>query len=60
MIFTLVARFMAIKPLTADRYGVTAVEYGIIAAFLCLSLLGIFSRFGTVLTGMFNSVSHGL
>ena len=43
-----------------DRRGVTAVEYGIVAAFLCLSLLGIFTRFASVLTAMFSGVSSGI
>ena len=44
----------------ADRHGVTAVEYGIVAAFLCLSLLGIFTRFAAVLTTMFSGASSGI
>ncbi len=47
-------------PLRRDGRGVTALEYGIVAAFLCLVLLGIFSRFGTVITAMFNTASSGI
>ena len=46
--------------LLRDRCGVTAVEYGIVAAFLCLALLGIFRSFGTVLTAMFTGASSGI
>ncbi len=46
--------------LHGDREGVTALEYGIVAAFLCLSLLGIFHAFGSVLTTMFNGVDTSL
>jgi Flp pilus assembly pilin Flp len=46
--------------LHGDREGVTALEYGIVAAFLCLSLLGIFHAFGSVLTAMFTGVDSGL
>ncbi len=46
--------------LRADLRGVTAVEYGIVAAFLCLSLLGIFSRFGSVLSSMFSTATNGI
>ncbi len=46
--------------LLRDRHGVTAVEYGIVAAFLCLSLLGIFTRFAAVLTTMFTGASSGI
>jgi Flp pilus assembly pilin Flp len=44
----------------AERRAVTAVEYGIVAAFLCLSLLGIFRTFGSVLVTMFSGVSNAL
>ena len=43
-----------------DRRGVTAVEYGIVAAFLCLALVSIFKSFGTTLTALFTRVSTGL
>lgn len=46
--------------LPEDRSGITAVEYGIVAAFLCLSLLGIFTSFGGALTGMFNRAATGI
>ncbi len=46
--------------LAADRRGVTALEYGIVATFLCLSLLGIFSRFGSVLLTMFSGVTTSI
>ena len=43
-----------------DRRGVTAVEYGIVAAFLCLSLLAVFAKFGNVLSTMFSKVSTSI
>ena len=43
-----------------DRRGVTAVEYGIVAAFLCLALLSIFRSFGSSLTTLFDRVATGL
>ncbi len=46
--------------LQGERRAVTALEYGIVAAFLCLSLLGIFHAFGSVLTTMFNGVDNSL
>ena len=46
--------------LVGDQRGVTAVEYGIVAAFLCLGLLGMFRGFGTTLTNLFTGVSNGL
>ena len=47
-------------PLRRDLRGITAVEYGIVAAFLCLSLLAIFSRFGAVITSMFSTTVSGI
>ncbi len=49
-----------IARLLRDRCGVTAVEYGIVAAFLCLALLGIFRSFGTVLSALFTGASSGI
>ncbi len=46
--------------LRGDLRGITAVEYGIVAAFLCLSLLAIFSQFGNVLTSMFSRAANGI
>jgi len=43
-----------------DRRAVTALEYGIVAAFLCLALLGIFRGFGSTLTAMFSNVTTSL
>jgi Flp pilus assembly pilin Flp len=43
-----------------DRRAVTALEYGIVAAFLCLVLLGIFGAFGNTLTSLFNGVTTSL
>ncbi len=53
---------MVISPglLRRDLRGITAVEYGIVAAFLCLSLLAIFSKFGGVLTSMFSTATSGI
>ena len=46
--------------LSGDTAAITAVEYGIVAAFLCLSLLGIFTRFGTVITALFSTATSGI
>ena len=46
--------------LRSDLRGITAVEYGIVAAFLCLSLLAIFTKFGGVLTSMFTTATNGI
>lgn len=46
--------------LARDPRAVTAVEYGIVAAFLCLALLGIFTSFGAAVTAMFTRASNGI
>ncbi len=48
------------RPLRTDTAGITAVEYGIVAAFLCLSLLAIFSSFGTAISGLFSKAASGI
>jgi pilus assembly protein Flp/PilA len=53
---------LIVKALTfkADRDGVTALEYGIIASILGLVLVGIFQRFGTTLSTLFTSVGTSI
>jgi Flp pilus assembly pilin Flp len=46
--------------LLADRAAVTALEYGIIAAFFAVLLVGIFGNFGKTLVTMFNGVTTSL
>lgn len=53
----MVIRFSRLRD---DLRGVTALEYGIVAAFLCLSLLAVFSKFGGVLTSMFSATANGI
>jgi pilus assembly protein Flp/PilA len=53
---------LIVKALTlkADRDGVTALEYGIIASILGLVLVGIFTSFGKTLTTLFSSVATSI
>lgn len=53
---------LIVKALTlkADRDGVTALEYGIIASILGLVLVGIFTSFGKTLSTLFSSVSTSI
>jgi pilus assembly protein Flp/PilA len=53
----LIVKALAFK---ADRDGVTALEYGIIASILGLVLVGIFQKFGTTLSTLFSSVSTSI
>ncbi len=53
---------LIVKALTfkADRDGVTALEYGIIASILGLVLVGIFTQFGAKLTTLFSTVGTSI
>ncbi len=46
--------------LVADRVAVTALEYGIIAAFFAVLLVGIFGNFGKTLVTMFSGVTNSI
>ena len=43
-----------------DKRGVTAIEYGLIAALIAVAIIGILSAVGTSLTGVFTSVNAQL
>jgi len=43
-----------------DRIAVTTLEYGIIAAFFAVLLVGIFGNFGKTLVTMFSGVTTSL
>jgi pilus assembly protein Flp/PilA len=42
-----------------DRAGATAIEYGLIAAFVALIIISTIAAMGTQLVGMFNAVGAG-
>jgi len=44
----------------ADTSGVTAIEYGLIAALIAVVIIGAVSTVGTSLSGTFGSVSNSL
>jgi len=46
--------------LRADRRGITALEYGIIAGWLAFVIVVAFANLGTALTGIFSSVGSKL
>ena len=41
---------MTLKTLTNDRRGIAAIEYALIAALMCVILIGVFPLLGTALT----------
>ncbi len=43
-----------------DKRGVTAIEYGLIAALIAVAIIGILSAVGTRLQGVFGSVNTQL
>ena len=49
-----------INKLARDRKGATAIEYGLIAAFIALALVGVLPSVRTALTGTFTSIAGGL
>lgn len=51
---TIVSRFMK------DESGVTAIEYGLIAALVAVGIIAALNALGTSLTGIFGSVSDEL
>jgi pilus assembly protein Flp/PilA len=44
----------------AEESGVTAIEYGLIAALIAVVIIGAVSTLGTSLSGVFSSVSSSL
>ena len=50
----LVSRFVS------DESGVTAIEYGLIAALIAVVIIGAVSTVGSKLSGTFNSVASSL
>ena len=49
-----------VKALGGDRSGATAIEYGLIAAFIALALTASLPSIRKNLTGVFNSVDSEL
>jgi pilus assembly protein Flp/PilA len=44
----------------ADESGVTAIEYGVMAALICVVIIGAVSSLGTHIKSTFNSVAASL
>ena len=49
-----------IKRFLKDEEGVTAIEYGLIAALIAVAIIGTVMAVGTALQGTFTSVESGL
>jgi pilus assembly protein Flp/PilA len=48
------------KNFFSDESGATAIEYGLIAAFIFLAIILVVTRVGTALSGTFTKVSANL
>lgn len=46
--------------LVADDSGVTAIEYGLIAALIAVVIIGVVATVGTSLSGTFSTVASSL
>ena len=49
-----------LKRLASDESGVTAIEYGLIAALIAVVIIGAITAVGTSLEDAFNEVTDGL
>jgi pilus assembly protein Flp/PilA len=49
-----------LRKLAGDRSGATAIEYGLIAAFIALAMVAVLPNIHDKLGGTFKSVSDGL
>ena len=50
----------AVQAFIADENGVTAIEYGLIAALVGVAIVGAVTGLGTELKGTFNAVITGM
>ncbi len=51
---------VAARALVFDRSGVTALEYGLIAALIALAIIGGVTALGTNLSGLFTKLSNSV
>jgi pilus assembly protein Flp/PilA len=49
-----------LNKLAGDRKGATAIEYGLIAAFIALAIVGSLPGINTALKGTFNKIESNL
>jgi pilus assembly protein Flp/PilA len=54
------AKSVAISRLIEDRRGVTAIEYGLIAALIAVAAVVVMGTVGTNLSGVFSQVASSL
>jgi|HubBroStandDraft_5_1064220.scaffolds.fasta_scaffold5653706_1 pilus assembly protein Flp/PilA len=54
------ADYIAARLSINSERGVTAIEYGLIASLIAVSIVGVVTLVGTKLTNSFNSVANAL
>ncbi|HUC63663.1 MAG TPA: Flp family type IVb pilin [Alphaproteobacteria bacterium] len=52
--------FSILRRLRTDESGVTAIEYGLIAALVAVVIIGAVTTLGTSLSGIFTTVANSL
>jgi pilus assembly protein Flp/PilA len=52
--------FALVKKLAGDKKGVTAIEYGLIAALISVTIIGAVGLIGTDLQALFNTIATAL
>ncbi|HTZ35203.1 MAG TPA: Flp family type IVb pilin [Stellaceae bacterium] len=55
-----VSLFLLLRELAAERRGVTAIEYGLIAALIAIAAVAVMGQIGTDLSSTFNTVAGDL
>lgn len=53
-------QFDLLRTLVRDRRGVTALEYGIIAGILGVTLIVLFKNLGSTLSTLFNAIGKSI
>ena len=54
------ADYIAARLSINSERGVTAIEYGLIASLIAVSIVGVITLVGSKLTNTFNTVANGL
>lgn len=49
-----------LRPLLSDKRGVTALEYGMIAALIAVIIIGAVTTLGTKLNAAFTTIANGI
>ena len=54
------AEYIAARLSITSQRGVTAIEYGLIASLISVSIIGVLTLVGSKLTNTFNTIANGL